>query len=246
LIWYVTDLGGDLYLWFLAWREMRRRDLLSGIRPTVRPRSLPGAWRFAIFANLTSSLSSAWGPVGRLIIGGLLGPAGAAIYRVASSLADAAQRPADLLAKAYYPEVVRMDLASKKPWKLMLRGTVLATAFGLLAVLLLLVGGRPLVGLIFGSEFLPAFPVLMVLVFVPLLAMLSFPLPSMLYALDRPDAPLKARLIGTGLYFAIVAPLIWRWEVIGAALAFVIGYAAMVVALMIQVLLEFRRVRATR
>ena len=244
LIWYVTDLGGDLYLWFLAWREMRRRDLLSGIRPTVRPRSLPGAWRFAIFANLTSSLSSAWGPVGRLIIGGLLGPAGAAIYRVASSLADAAQRPADLLAKAYYPEVVRMDLASKKPWKLMLRGTVLATAFGLLAVLLLLVGGRPLVGLIFGSEFLPAFPVLMVLVFVPLLAMLSFPLPPMLYALDRPDGPLKARLAGTILYFAIVAPLSWRFGVTGAAAAFVIGNAAMAAALAIQVTLEYRRVRA--
>ena len=246
LIWYVTDLGGDIYLWFLAWREMRRRDLLSGIRPTLRPRTLPGAWRFAIFANLTSSLGTAWGPIGRLIVGGLLGPAGAAIYRVASSLADAAQRPADLLAKAYYPEVVRMDLASKKPWKLMLRGTVLATSFGLLAVLLLLVGGRPLVELIFGNEFLPAYPVLMVLIFVPLLAMLSFPLPSMMYALDRPDAPLKARLVGTISYFIIVAPLIWRWEVIGAALAFVLGYTAMVLTMIVQLLVEYRRVRVKR
>jgi O-antigen/teichoic acid export membrane protein len=98
-IWYITDLGGDLYLWFLAWREMRRRDVLSGIHPTLRPQTLPGAWRFAIFANVTSSLGTAWGPIGRLIVGGLLGPAGAAIYRVASSLADAAQRPADLLAR---------------------------------------------------------------------------------------------------------------------------------------------------
>ena len=243
LIWYVTDLGGDLYLWFLAWREMRRRDLLSGIRPTLLPRTLPGAWRFAIFANLTSSLGTAWGPVGRLIIGGFLGPAGAAIYRVASSLADAAQRPADLLAKAYYPEVVRMDLATKKPWKLMLRGTALATSFGLFAVLLLLVAGRPLVGAIFGSEFLPAYPVLLVLVLVPLLAMISFPLPSMLYALDRPDAPLKARLAGTIGYFIIVVPLIKQWEVIGAAVAFVLGYAAMVATLIIQVLSEYRRVR---
>ena len=36
-IWFVTDLGGDLYLWFLAWRELRRRDLLKGIRPTLKP-----------------------------------------------------------------------------------------------------------------------------------------------------------------------------------------------------------------
>ena len=66
----------------------------------------------------------------------------------------------------------------------------------------------------------------MVLILAPLLGIVSFPLPSMLYALDRPDAPLKARLIGTILFFAIIAPLAWRFGVIGAAMAFVIGTAA--------------------
>ena len=42
-IWYVTDLAGDLYLWVLAWRELKRRGLLEGIRPTLRPETLPGA-----------------------------------------------------------------------------------------------------------------------------------------------------------------------------------------------------------
>src|SRR6478672_7617803 len=50
-IWYITDLGGDLYLWFLAWRELRRRKLHGGIRPKLRPAGLPGAWRFAIHVN---------------------------------------------------------------------------------------------------------------------------------------------------------------------------------------------------
>src|SRR5690348_2861343 len=40
--WYVTDLGGDLFLWFLAWRELRRRGLMEGIRPTLKPERLPG------------------------------------------------------------------------------------------------------------------------------------------------------------------------------------------------------------
>lgn len=242
-IWYVTDLGGDLYLWFLAWRELKRRDLLRGIRPTLKPRQLPGAWRFAIHVNLTASLIAAWGPIARLVVGGLIGPAAAGIYRVAASLADSAQKPADLLGKAYYPEVVRMDLGTKKPWKLMLRGTVLATSVGLVTVLALLVVGRPLIDALFGSDFLPAFPVLLVLVIAPLLGMISFPLVPMLYALDRPDAPLKARLIGTILYFVIVAPLSWRFGVTGAAIAFVIGFAAMVATLAIQLSMEYRRVR---
>ena len=242
-IWYVTELGGDLFMWFLAWREMKRRDLLKGIRPTLKPRELAGAWRFAIHVNLTTGLIAARGPIARLVVGGLLGPASAGIYQVAASLATSAQKPASLVAAAYYPEVVRMDLATRKPWQLMWRVTVLGTSVGVLAILVLLAGGRPLIDVLFGSEFVRAYPVLLVLVFAPLLAMLSFPLTPMLYALDRPDGPFYAHLFGTILYLAIVAPLSWRFGVTGAATAFVIGNVAMAAALAIQVAVEYRRVR---
>ena len=241
-IWFITDLAGDLFLWLLAWRELKRRNLLKGIRPTLRP-GLANAWPFAVKVNLTQSLEVAWGPIARLIVGGLLGPASAAMYRVAASLADSARKPADLLAKAYYPEVVRMDLGSKKPWRLMLRGTALAAAFGLAAVLLLVIGGRPLIGALFGAQFLGVYPVLLIMVGVPLLAILSFPLAPMLYALDKPSAPLKARIVGTALYFAIVAPLCWRFGVQGAAIAIVIGHVAMIIVLLWHLRFEHRRVR---
>jgi O-antigen/teichoic acid export membrane protein len=240
--WYMADLGGDLYGWFLAWRELRRRGLMEGIRPTLRP-ELPGAWRFAIHVNLTASVQTAWGPIARLVVGGLLGPAGAALFRVASSLSDSAAKPADLLAKAFYPEVVRMDITSKKPWKLMMRGTALAGAVALLAILILLVGGKPMVSFLFGKEFLGAYDALVILMLVPFLSVFSFPLPPMLYALDRPDAPLTARLIGTLAFFILIAPLAWRFGVVGAAIAFVIGNAATVFVMMWQLRQEHRRVR---
>ena len=242
-IWFVTDLAGDMLLWFLAWREIRRRNLIKDIRPTLRP-DLPDAWPFAIKVNLFQSLEVAWGPVARLIVGGLLGPTSAAIYRVAASLADSAREPADLMAKAYYPEVVRMDLATKKPWRLMVRGTALAAAFGLVAVLLLVIGGRPLIGALFGAQFLGVYPVLLIMVAVPLLAILSFPLAPMLYALNKPGAPLKARIVGTATYFAIVAPLCLRYDVQGAAIALVFGHVAMIAILLWQLRREHRRVRA--
>jgi O-antigen/teichoic acid export membrane protein len=242
-IWFVTDLAGDLYLWFLTWRELRRRRLGTGIRPTLRTTGLKNAWPFAIQTNLTYSLESAWGPLARLIVGGLLGPAAAAVYRVASSLADSARKPADLLAKAYYPEVVRMDAATKHPWRLMLRGTALAGAFGLVGVLILVVGGRPLIQSLFGAEFLGVYPVLLIMMAIPLIAVLSFPLIPMLLTLDRPDAPLKGRLVGTLVYFAVVAPLSWRFGVQGAAVAIVLGYVAMAVVLIWYLRKEHRRVR---
>jgi O-antigen/teichoic acid export membrane protein len=243
-IWFATDLGGDIYLWFLAWRELRRRELFKGIKPTLRPTTLPGAWRFAIHVNLTASLQTVWGPIARLIVGGLLGPAAAALFRVASSLADSAQKPADFLSKAFYPEVVRMDLATKHPWRLMLRSGALAGVVAVAAVLLLLAGGRPLIHLLFGREFLGTYPILMVLSIAPVIGIFSFPLPSMLYALDRPDAPLKARLAGSIVYFGLIAPLCLRFGVMGAAAAFVLGYAAMVLTLVFYVWAEYRRVRS--
>jgi len=66
----------------------------------------------------------------------------------------------------------------------------------------------------------------------------------MLYALDRPDAPLKARLIATLVYFILIGPLCLRFGVIGAAVAFVLAYAALAITLVLQVWAEYRRVRA--
>jgi ketosteroid isomerase-like protein len=224
--------AGDMGYTFGPWEYKRnindQKPSAFGHFITMWKKQADGAWRFAIHVNLTSSLTAAWGPIARLIIGGLVGPAGAAIYRVAASLADSAQKPADLLGKVYYPEVVRMDLATKKPWRLMLRGTALAGAVALAFILTLLIIGRPLIDLLFGKEFLAAYPVIMVLLIAPLLGVVSFPLPSMLYALDRADAPLKARLLGTIIFLTIIAPLAWSMGVIGAAVAFVTGTAATV------------------
>src|ERR1044071_9178434 len=174
-IWFVTDLAGSLYIWFLGWRELRRHRLLEGIRPTLKPTSLSGAWRFAIDVNLATSVQAVWGPIGRLVVGGLLGPAGAALFRVASTLADSAQKPADLLGKAFYPEVMRMDLSSKRPWKLMLRGTAMVSGIALIAILILVIGGKPLMNLIFGKAFIGAYQPLVILMAIPFLGIFGFP-----------------------------------------------------------------------
>ncbi len=242
-IWFFTDLIGNLYPWYLGWRELRRNGLLAGIRPTLKPEVLTGAWRFAIDVNLASSVQAVWGPIGRLVVGGLLGPAGAALFRVASTLADSAAKPADLLGKASYPELMRMDLTSKKPWKLMLRGTALVTALAVLAILIMLIGGKPIMKLIFGKAFLGAYTPLMILMAIPFLGIFSFPLTPMLYALGRSDGPLKAKLLGSTAFFVTIAPLSWTWGVTGAAMALVLANVVNTGMMMMQLRGEHRRVR---
>ena len=89
-------------------------------------------------------------------------------------------------------------------------------------------------GLVFGKAFLGAYAPLVILMMVPFLGIFSFPLGPMLYALGRSDAPLKAKLIGTAVFLGTIAPLSWRFGVLGAAVALVFGNAANVVALMLQ------------
>jgi O-antigen/teichoic acid export membrane protein len=245
-IWFVTDLAGDLYQWFLAWRELRRHDLHVGIRPTLKPTDLPGAWKFAIQINLAVGVQTVWGPIARLAVGGLLGASGAALFRVASTLTDAAQKPADLLGKVFYPEIVRMDLKSKKPWKLMFRSAAVATAIAALAVLVLLLGGKPLIQLIFGKAFIGAYEPLMVLLLVPVIGVLSFPLAPMLYALGKGGAPLRAKIIASLIFFISLAPLCWQFGVVGAAISFVLATTANVGIMIAQVGGHYRRLRAQR
>ena len=242
VIWYVSDLAGNLFGWFLACRELKRTGHLKGMRPTLQPDPLPGAWRFAINVNLAASVQAIWGPTGRLVVGGLLGPAGAALFRIASTLADAAQKPADLLGRAFYPEIMRMDLSSNKPWKLMRRVVVLASGTAAIAIGLLLLGGKPLLSLLFGKSFLGAYAPLVLLMVIPFLGIFSFPLSPMLYALGRSDAPLKAKIIATAVFLGSIAPLCWTFGVMGAALALVLGNSANVATMMLQLRGERRRI----
>ncbi|HUP66613.1 MAG TPA: polysaccharide biosynthesis C-terminal domain-containing protein, partial [Sphingomicrobium sp.] len=205
--------------------------------------TLPGAWKFAINVNLAASVQTVWGPIARLVIGGLLGPAGAALFRVASSLADSAQKPADLLGRAFYPEIVRMDLSSKKPWKLMLRGTALVSAVALLLIALLLIGGKPLVALLFGKAFTGAYAPLVIMMAIPLLGIISFPLSPMLYAFGQSSGPLKAKILGSAVFFGCIAPLSWAFDIIGAAVALVLGNLVNVMVMLLLLRPEYRRVR---
>jgi O-antigen/teichoic acid export membrane protein len=72
---------------------------------------------------------------------------------------------------------------------------------------------------------------------------ISFPLPPKLYALDRSDAQVKARLTGAILFFLVIAPLCWKYGVNGAAIAFVTGNLATVAIMVWQLRGEHRRSR---
>ena len=243
LVWFLSEFIGALVLWWLAWRELRRRGIRRSLHPHLSAVGLDQGWQFAISVNLNTSLNTAWGPLARLFVGALLTPTAGGLYRVASALADAAQKPTEFLSKAFYPEVARLDPASKAPWRLMVRATALSTAVGLLMCLIAIVLGRFLLREAFGAPFEGAYGVLVVLLGAPLLAMVSFPIPPMLYAIGRTNAPLLANLAGALTYVAAIFPLTAAYGLVGAGLAFLAGRAVMVAGMALALWREHRRLR---
>ena len=234
-IWFITALIGDLYGWFMAWRELRRRGFASGIRPVLRPTTLPGAWRFAINVNLTMSMNAAAGPIANLLVGGILGPAAAGMYRIARSLAKAIQDPADLLQMAFYPEVMRQDFSTKRPWKLMLRSSAVAAMIGGTICAVILIGGQLLITEVFGPQYRDAYPVVAIMMIATLLSAISFPVVPMLYALHRTNIPVVGKFWATAAFLLSLYPLC-RWAgIAGAGIAYVVGdvlgVALMIIAL---------------
>jgi len=223
--WYVAELIGDLMLWFFAARELRRRDIHGALRPAlIAPaRRIRGAWDFVWTTNIAHSIWSAWGPLSNVIVGGLLGPASAGLFKIASTFFESAGKPANFLEKSFYPEIMRLDPASRQPWQLAIRTGLLAGGMGLVMLLVVMVGGKPLISLVFGQRYVEAFDLLRIMAISLVVSTASFPLESLLYMAGRQRAALVAEGLAALAYGVVLVLLIHGFGLIGAGIAYVGG-----------------------
>jgi O-antigen/teichoic acid export membrane protein len=240
--WYVADIAGDLALWALATRELKRRDMLDAFRPGLfgTARRLPRAWGFVWTTNIAQSINSAWGPLSNLVVAGTLGPVAAGLYKIASTLMDSTAKPANLLSRGFYPEIMRLDPTSKRPWRLGLRVGALAACLGITVILLVMIGGKPVVAFIFGHKYLAAFGLLQIMTLSLAVSTAAFPLESLLYMVDRQRTALAAQTASAIIYLALLY-LLTRWFGLnGAGFAFLIGTILTAVLMLIPTLVSYR------
>lgn len=243
IAWYVGDLAGDLVLWGLAARELRRHGMLDAFRPGLRAtaRRLPGSWGLVWTTNVSTSVNAAWGPISNLIVAGMLGPVAAGLYKIASTLLDSAGKPADLLTKGFFPEIMRLDPASKRPWRLALRTGLFAGLIGAVMVAAILLGGKPLILAAFGHKYGAASGLLSLMVVALMVSMAGFPLESLLYMVGRQGTALAAQIAATAVYLAALALLSVRLGLTGAGIAYVIGNLCRVGFMVAPVVHDYRR-----
>jgi O-antigen/teichoic acid export membrane protein len=240
--WYVADIAGDLALWALATRELKRHDMLDAFRPGLfgTARRLPRAWGFVWTTNIAQSINSAWGPLSNLVVAGTLGPVAAGLYKIASTLMDSTAKPANLLSRGFYPEIMRLDPTTKRPWRLGLRVGALAACLGITVILLVTVGGKPVVAFIFGHKYLAAFGLLQIMTLSLAVSTAAFPLESLLYMVDRQRAALAAQTTSAIIYLALLY-LLTRWFGLnGAGFAFLIGTILTAILMLIPTVVSYR------
>ena len=240
--WYVSSLLGDAALWLFAVRELRRQKIDHALKPGLfgPARRIHGAWDFVWTTNFAHSIWSARNAGSNVLVGIVLGPAAAGVFKVALTFFDAAGTPASLLQKSFYPEIMRLDPTSTRPWKLGVRSAALAGALGVLVALLVIVVGKPLIAAVFGQQYIEAYSLLQIMSAALIVSMAGFPLESLLYIARRQRAALVAQALAAITYVLLLVALTYTMGLMGAAIAYFAGQCLEAIFTLIPTIAAYR------
>jgi MYXO-CTERM domain-containing protein len=230
LVWAVGTGVAFIYLAWVSLAEMRRRGLNVGFCAAgPMAKGLPGAWRFAWATNASSSLDVAFTHVITLMVGALVGPAPAALWRIGRQVADALGKPAKLLVPALYPELARLRVTEGEHAmrRLALQVGMLGGGIGTLLLLITAVAGRPLLTLVMGPAFAGAAGVMVWQVAAAVIGIWALPLEPMLVSLGRPGDAVKVRIVVAAALLAALPWLVEGFGPTGAGAGLVAAMAAL-------------------
>ncbi|KEQ55257.1 lipopolysaccharide biosynthesis protein [Sphingobium chlorophenolicum] len=188
----------------------------------------PGIVSFLTATNLQTTLSSVGQQVAVLVVGLFVGPAGAGLYRLANQLANSLTKISGLLSRSIFVELSRTHSSHghEALGTLFRRTNRLAMIAGAAIIALILTIGHPLLGLIAGREFLPAYPLLLLLGIAACIDLVGVSYRPLLMATDRASLSLRITVISTALLLGMQAALLPVYGTVGAASANIIAAIA--------------------
>ena len=181
--------------------------------------------RFAFSTNISATINLVNKDSEELWVGALLGPLEVGYYKQALALANLVLIPVSPLPQATYPELARE--VARKAWDnvryVLKQGSRLAALYTGLASLFLVVFGRPLISLLYGEEFIPSYPALVVLLAGLLIANTFYWNRTALLSFNLPDYPTKVNLLAAFLKISLTLVLVPRFGYVASA-ALLSGY----------------------
>jgi O-antigen/teichoic acid export membrane protein len=228
IAWGVAELLCALAYWGLALREGRGRIGQWTVGRALDARAEnPGIIGFLTATNLQTSLSSMGQQVAVLVVGLFVGPVGAGLYRLANQLANSLTKISGLLSRSIFVELSRSGSQGGEALGALFRRTNrLALVAGAVIIALILLIGHPLLGLIAGRDFLPAYPLLLLLGIAACIDLIGVSYRPLLMATDRAGLSLRITFVSTALLLGMQAALLPLCGTIGAASANIVAAIA--------------------
>jgi O-antigen/teichoic acid export membrane protein len=241
--WALAELTTAITYWFFVWKNigsrLRGQRLLAIISAA---REHDGFWRFAIFTNLSSTLSSASQQFALLAVGYSVGDAAAGFFRLAHQLGQALLTLAEMLNRSLYAEMARVwaDRSREAMRSLLVKTDRAALLGGVAVIVSVVILGRPALHLIGGAAYLPAYPLLVLLGIAAAVQLIGVSFEPALIAHGRAGVVLLIRSIAVTCLFLFLALLLPLYHAAGAAIAMLLD------ALVAVVLFGYTSRRATR
>tara|TARA_R110000772_G_scaffold95470_2_gene193790 strand:+ start:310 stop:1641 length:1332 start_codon:yes stop_codon:yes gene_type:complete len=165
-VWALSEVIHAIGYWLLAaWQAPDILSLRNLPRAKQAVRDNPGIGEFLLITNLGSTFAGMSQNIALLIVGYFVGPTAAGLYRLASQLSVAMTKISVLLSRAIFAEVnlVRAQQGAEAMRILFRKASRMLFITGGTVILVVLVIGKPALFYMSGPEFLPAYPLLILL-----------------------------------------------------------------------------------
>lgn len=202
----------------------------------------PGIVSFALSTNANATLGMSGKQIPLLLVGAMVGTSAAGAFRLSAQLAQALAKVTQLVARAAFPEVVRMaKLATPQRLGRLLPRTYLVSGLAALAIMAVVtLGGKTVLSLIGGKTYRDAYPMLLYLTAAGCLELVMISAETVLTALNRASLVFAIRTCGVAVLLAVAFAIVPEYGATGMAIAVLAGSIA------VALLLALAAARVTR
>ena len=227
-LWFIGGAVARQAMFVMALLVLRRENMPSGFfRPIYNGCMMsspePGLLRFVFGHNLGRGLNAAQDHIALVLVGGILGPAAAGLFKIAQKFSDILAKPAaKFLIPAIYPEFARFEASGdhQEKKRMIRKNMVVVGAVSVALFLVLVFAGEYLIEIFSGPDYKPAYWPMILLALAGLVVTLSYPLEPMLSAAGRVRAIILAYGVGLAVYLGLIYGFsLFGYGLIGAGLA---------------------------
>ena len=239
---FYQDVSAFLFFWFIAgaaqclgivyfgWREFRHRGFSKGMNLELRHLTRPhqGILSFIGTSHVHRTLYISTVHIATLIVGFLMGPVAAGLFKIAQEASSVLLKPAQLFNETVYPEMAKIAVNRnyRRLWSIITHSALVAGAMAGVILLVIFVFGQSMLSLFFGAEYINAYDVLILLMIAAAIMMTTFALDPALYSIGRPDISMNIRIVTTILHISVMVLLLQEIGLVGAGIAAVAGNLA--------------------